>query len=220
MLNTKSLLFMRTAHPFLEQKETRCTSVKSMQKFVEVKTVEEHHSGINQIVCLNRDQFVTVSDDCTLKFWSTAQLKVYRSHNTETITCLDFTGPGKSLLIAACHSGNLLSIKTSSLMEHVLQKEFVENAHYNLIRGITSLKSLDNKFYLTADVCGFLKVWASTFVPKKTLELQLDGAISYNSVVEVTDALPTSEGFRDQALIAVGLKTHVVELVVLAPSRG
>jgi hypothetical protein len=61
-------------------------------------------------------------------------------------------------------------------------------------------------------------VWYADLTPKKVFEFQLDGAISYNSVVEMQDVLPSS--FLDATLVAVGLKTQKVELVVLAPARG
>jgi len=39
-------------------------------KFMQVKSIEEHNSGVNQMLKINSKELVTVSDDCTLKFWS------------------------------------------------------------------------------------------------------------------------------------------------------
>lgn len=192
-------------------------SERTMHKFFEVKTVEEHASGINQMLKMNKDTIVTVSDDCTMKFWNSHSLKVEETHQTETITCMDTTGPLQHLIVAGCHSGNFLVVK-SRILGRNLQKETVENAHHNLIRVITSLRTLGDRYFLSADVCGFVKVWYADLTPKKVFEFQLDGAISYNSVVEMQDVLPSS--FLDATLVAVGLKTQKVELVVLAPARG
>ena len=219
MLNTKSLLFMKRIQPQMETKEMRMISERALHKFYEVRTIEEHSSGINQMLRMNKDTVVTVSDDCTMKFWNSRTLKVEETHQTETITCIDATGPLQHLLVAGCHSGNFLVVK-SRILGRNIQKETTENAHHNLIRVITSLRTLNDKYFVSADVCGFVKVWYSDLKPKKMLEFQLDGAISYNSVVEMQDYLPTSSPFLDATLIAVGLKTLKVELVVLFPARG
>jgi methionine synthase II (cobalamin-independent) len=51
-----------------------------MHKFFEVKTIEEHASGINQMLKMNKDTVVTVSDDCTMKFWNIQTMKVEDTH--------------------------------------------------------------------------------------------------------------------------------------------
>ena len=190
-----------------------------MLKFYEVKSIEEHASGINQMLKINDREIVTVSDDCTIKFWNALTLKVEHTQITETITCIDATGALKHLFVAGCHSGNFLIIKSKSIDKN-MKKETIEGAHFNLIRVILSLSNLRDKFFLSADVCGFIKVWYSDMEPKKLIEFQLNGAISYNSVVEVKDVLPQSGEFLDTTLIAVGLKTMSVELIVLMPMKG
>lgn len=139
MLNTKSLLFMKKVQPLMEAKETMMGNERAMHKFFEVKTIEEHASGINQMLKMNKDTVVTVSDDLTMKFWNSQTLKVEETHQTETITCMDVTGPQQNLLAAGCHSGNLLLVKSRILGKN-LQKETIENAHHNLIRVIVSLR--------------------------------------------------------------------------------
>ena len=42
---------------------------------------------------LSEKELVTVSDDCSLKFWNAQQTKVEMTVQTETITCLTLTGP-------------------------------------------------------------------------------------------------------------------------------
>ena len=80
-------------------------------------------------------------------------------------------------------------------------------AHSNLIRVLASLSTLRNKFFVSADVCGFIKVWAAQMRPTKVNEFQLDGAISYNSMVEVEGFLPKKPEFKESAIIAVALKS-------------
>jgi hypothetical protein len=100
------------------------------------------------------------------------------------------------------------------------KKEQVINAHYNLIRVIVSLKTLKDRYFVTADVCGFLKVWSSSFKPAEIMEIKLDGAISYNSMVEVSDFLPKKDNYDEAALIAVALKSCRVTLILLLPNSG
>ena len=95
---------------------------------------------------------MTVSDDCTLKFWSSNSFTIDNSIVAETITCIASTGPKKNILIAGCHSGNLMIFSASSKSK----KEVINNAHYNLIRVVLSLESLKNKYFVTADVCGII----------------------------------------------------------------
>ena len=122
---------------------------------------------------------------------------------TETITCLTVSGPRLDILVAGCHSGNLVSINTKQRSK----KETYQLAHSNLIRVLASLSTLRNKFFVSADVCGFIKVWAAQMRPTKVNEFQLDGAISYNSMVEVEGFLPKKPEFKESAIIAVALKS-------------
>ena len=51
-----------------------------------------------------------------MKFWSSQTMKVEGSIATETITCIALTGGNgkqKDILVAGCHSGNLLMISTA-----------------------------------------------------------------------------------------------------------
>lgn len=89
-------------------------------------------------------------------------------------------------MVAGCHSGNLLMISVSSRTK----KEQINNAHYNLIRVIVTLEALKNKYFVTADVCGIVKIWSSQFKATQIMEIEQEGAISYNSMIEVTDFLP------------------------------
>lgn len=66
---------------------------------------------------LNNKELVTASDDCFMKFWNSSNMKVEASLPTETITCIALTGGNnsktKDVLVAGCHSGNLLLISST-----------------------------------------------------------------------------------------------------------
>lgn len=160
---------------------------------------------------------MTVSDDCTLKFWQASSLKVDSQIMTETITCLTATGSSKKeILVAGCHSGNIILISTLTKAK----KDQLNNAHYNLIRVIISLESLKHKYFVSADVCGYLKVWTSSFKPQQVIEIVQDGAISYNSMIEIQDILPKRASYEDTSLIAVALKSSKINLILLSPQTG
>lgn len=74
---------------------------------------------------LPSNTLVTVSDDCSLKFWSSITFAVEHSILTETITCIAATGAKKEILVAGCHSGNLIVFSVSSKGK----KEIISNAH-------------------------------------------------------------------------------------------
>ena len=119
------------------------------------------------MLSINDDEIVTVSDDCTLKFWSKHKLKAKQEIMTETITCITVTGMKNELIVAGCHSGNFLFISVYSKEK----KNQLNMAHYNLIRVITSLERLKHKYFVSADVCGILKVWNSTSKPSEHLSV-------------------------------------------------
>lgn len=78
------------------------------------KSIDDHSSGINQMIKLPSKELVTVSDDCSLKFWNSSSLKVEATLVIETITCITVTGSGKNdILAAGCHSGNLVIVSVS-----------------------------------------------------------------------------------------------------------
>jgi endonuclease YncB( thermonuclease family) len=71
LLSRKSLNFIRKAYPRIEDNDTfRVQHANERIKFQSVKSIEEHNSGINQMIKLGERELVTVSDDCTLKFWN------------------------------------------------------------------------------------------------------------------------------------------------------
>ena len=88
-------------------------------EFKELVTVNQHESGVNQIIKLSEKTMVTISDDCSMKIWKTAatgaignkqcddDIKVDVQVSTETTTCVCCTGPKNELIVTGCHSGNI-----------------------------------------------------------------------------------------------------------------
>jgi WD40 repeat protein len=117
----------------------------------QIRSFEEHQSGVNQILKLSEKKFVTCSDDCVLKFWNNN--KPDFDISVETITCI--AKVAGDIVIAGCHSGNLLVVNTKSKAVSP-----IDQAHLNLVRGIVSLDYVfKGEYFISADVCGFIKVW-------------------------------------------------------------
>ena len=102
---------------------------------------------------------------------------------------------------------------------HFISRRRLQDAKYinNLIRVLASLSTLRHKFFVSADVCGFIKVWAAQMRPTKVNEFQLDGAISYNSMVEIEGFLPKKVEYKESAIIAVALKSQKVHIILITP---
>lgn len=68
LMSKDSLQFMRRNHDKMERKLPSMANERIRLAFV--KSVEDHQSGVNQIIKLSQKEVVTASDDCTLKVWS------------------------------------------------------------------------------------------------------------------------------------------------------
>ena len=108
---------------------------------------------------------------------------------TETTTCLCVCGPKKNMLVTGCHSGNINIHKSHLLLPSDVKT--IYQAHQNLIRVVTSLDSLNNSFFLTADVCGTIKVWPIDITPKTSKDAK-PGSASHISF-SVNDMSMASE---------------------------
>jgi len=109
-----------------------------------------------------------------MKLWRTAStgtigeqpsdndLKVDYQVTTETTTCICLTGTNQELIVTGCHSGNIHIQKTLTFSD----SRSINSAHLNLIRSIISLSSLNDEYFVSADVCGTIKVWPSYLIPK------------------------------------------------------
>mmetsp|Transcript_4420 Transcript_4420/g.7512 ORF Transcript_4420/g.7512 Transcript_4420/m.7512 type:complete len:273 (-) Transcript_4420:1885-2703(-) len=133
----------------------------------QLSTISQHESGVNQIVKLNNKQVVTISDDCSMKQWKTAStgtvgekvsdndMRVEHQTTTETTTCMCVTGRAMELIVTGCHSGNLNFHRSAEIKD----SKCLYHAHSNLIRVLISLSGVNNEYFLSADVCGTVKVW-------------------------------------------------------------
>lgn len=69
---------------------------------------------------------------------------------------------------------------------------------------------------MSADVCGVLKVWNSFITPESVLDIELNGAISYNSLIEIEGLISeTNDDNQNQALIAVALKSCKIAIILI-----
>ena len=69
-MNRNSLNFVRKTFDKIENPNARVAHANERIRIQPVKSIEEHASGINQMIKLNDKELVTVSDDCSLKFWN------------------------------------------------------------------------------------------------------------------------------------------------------
>jgi len=58
------------------------------------------------------------------------------------------------------------------------------------LRVIVSLERLNHKFFVTADVCGIVKVWPATSKPSPVVTMDLEQAMAYNCMIELRGVLP------------------------------
>ena len=99
----------------------------------------------------------------------------------------------------------------------------VQMAHAHLIRSIISLCRLKHRYFYSLDVCGRLKVWSATPVPKEVLVIELDAGIGYNSTVELPDLIPPSKRssslFSNSTAILCVSKARRVSVILVDPVR-
>ena len=215
VLSRQSLQFVRSSFPLMERAKFNLKHANERIMMTQVKSIEEHTSGINQMIQICADLLVSVSDDCTVKFWNSTHMKVDEKINTETITCCAISGLRQDLLISGCHSGNLMIINVNNTEK----KETIEGAHDNLLRVVCSLATLKHRYFLTADVCGYIKAWSTNGLKPTLLhEIELEGAISYNSLIECADFLPGDTLFDESAtVVACALKHCEIRLIMFVP---
>ena len=72
-----------------------------------------------------------------------------------------------------------------------------------------------NKYFLTADVCGFAKIWLSSAKCPCIMEVNMRGGISYNSVLEYGEIIPQSLGKEmvSSNILVCALKTKEVKTI-------
>jgi hypothetical protein len=67
-LSRSSLCFLRKNRDMMEDKISSHASEKA--RLIQVKSIEEHQSGVNQIIKLSNKEIITASDDCYIKYWA------------------------------------------------------------------------------------------------------------------------------------------------------
>ena len=76
-LNKKSFSFFKKNYSLIEEDKNNIYRHANEQlKFILIKSIEEHTSGINQMIQVPHHFLVSVSDDCSMKFWNENSLKI------------------------------------------------------------------------------------------------------------------------------------------------
>lgn len=123
------------------------------------------------------------------------------------------------MLVAGCHSGNLMIVNC----QKTEKREIIESAHDNLLRVVCSLSELKHRYFLSADVCGYVRAWSTVvnnLKPDYLCEIELDDAISYNSLIEVNGFLPSDSLYTEAAtVVAVALKSCQIKLIMFVPGQ-
>lgn len=197
-------LLSKTSLSFLATNRTDvievCREGDQKVKLEEVKMIEEHEAGVNQIIHLNQNELATASHDFTIRVWNKKKLECTETIQTETCNCFCTTGYRGKYLMTGYPNGDIFvynSRKKNKL-------GVVNNAHAHLIRNMFTLSKLMHSYFCSIDVCGLIKVWQSLPMPKEAMEINLDSGIAYNSTIELTSLLPSekSNALMDTAAIA------------------
>jgi len=184
-------------------------------KIEEVKMIEEHEAGVNQIIHLNSNELATASHDFTIKVWDRKKLKSIQTIQTETCNCFWTTGFRGKYLVTGYPNGDIFvySSRKKNKLGTLL------TAHNHLIRNMFSLSRLMHSYFCSIDVCGSIKVWQALPQPKEAMEINLDSGIAYNSTIELTSLLPRDKSgvLVETAAIAWALKSWIIHIILIDP---
>jgi hypothetical protein len=67
-MSRKTLFFLKKNYKNIEN-QASLKHANERIRFLPVKSIEEHSSGVNQLLKINNRELVTASDDCYMKFW-------------------------------------------------------------------------------------------------------------------------------------------------------
>jgi WD40 repeat protein len=184
-------------------------------KIEEIKMIEEHEAGVNQIIHLNNNELATASHDFSIKVWDKKKLKCTQTIQTETCNCFWTTGFRGKYLMTGYPNGDIFVY--NSRKKNKLGT--VSNAHHHLIRSMFSLNRLMHSYFVSIDVWGLIKVWQSLPQPKEAMEINMDSGIAYNSTIELTSLLPHDKTgiLVETAAIAWALKSWVIHIILIDP---
>lgn len=192
-----------------------CRESDQKAKIEEIKMIEEHEAGVNQIIHLNPNELATASHDFTIRVWDKKKLKCVQTIQTETWNWFCTTGLRGKYLVTGYPNGDICvynSKKKTKLGQ-------LSSAHAHLIRNMFSLSRLMHSFFWSIDVWGMIKVWHSLPQPKEAMEINLDSGIAYNSTIELTSLLPTIKSgvLLETAAIAWALKSWIIHIILIDP---
>ena len=192
-----------------------CRESDQKVKIEEIKMIEEHEAGVNQIIHLNPNELATASHDFTIRVWDKKKLKWVQTIQTETWNWFWTTGLRGKYLVTGYPNGDIwvYNSKKKTKLGHL------SSAHAHLIRNMFSLSRLMHSFFCSIDVWGMIKVWHSLPQPKEAMEINLDSGIAYNSTIELTSLLPTIKSgvLLETAAIAWALKSWIIHIILIDP---
>ncbi|CDW87288.1 wd40 repeat-containing protein [Stylonychia lemnae] len=135
----------------------------------EERTYYSHKSFVNRVKELNETDFITCSNDKTIKFWKTTSCKEYRSLKVSgyvySILPLYIEESHHSLIVISYAFDQPTNghLSLYDLNKNAV-KERYKNAHNDIIHNIVPLQNLSLKYFATQSRDGEIKIW-------KTLEL-------------------------------------------------
>lgn len=171
---SKNTIMSNTLRNFPASATSKLTQNASYLRVEDVNITDErmyysHKSFVNRVKELNETDFITCSNDKTIKFWKTSQCKEYRSLKVSgyvySILPLYLEESHHSLIIISYAFDQPTNghLSLYDLNKNAV-KERYKNAHNDLIHVITPLQNLSLKFFATQSRDGEIKLW-------KTLEL-------------------------------------------------
>lgn len=142
----------------------------------EFKSDRSHQGKISAIVKIDENEFITASEDQSLKIWDKQLQGVSYTYETigplRTANRTGETGKAnvtdKNFLIVSMGNGDFSVYGVDQKNECIIKPE----AHYSPIISIVSLGgSLKNKYFATRCSDGHVQIWSSTNKPERIFNL-------------------------------------------------
>jgi len=145
----------------------------------EEKTYYSHKSFVNRVKELNDQEFVSCSNDKTIKFWKTSQCKEFRTLKVSgyvyTVLPLFLEDIHHQLLVISYGFDQPTNghLSLYDMNKNGIRTRY-KNAHNDIIHCITPLYNLRLRFFATHSKDGEVKIW-------KTLDLTPIMSIAQNA---------------------------------------
>ena len=134
----------------------------------EFKSASTHQGAVTGIAYVNESEFLTSSEDMSMKLWDKHLQGVSYTYEThKQLTSMQITGERSELLIVGQGEGDFITYG----LEHKNQLDIIEWAHATPIVQITSLAKLNNKYFATRCRDGHVNIWSALFHPDKIAPL-------------------------------------------------